>query len=129
LGRGGGELANVYRTGGIDHDNGTEPGRARWFTPQLWVAAGAVKVAGATVAGAGPVPGPGPIQRNGAVYLDEPAGKACALAGAHGRTQVLSSTAPWRVRAVLSRPGRRPCRGAGGRLLFLAGPGPPRGLR
>jgi hypothetical protein len=79
LGRGGGELANVYRTGGIDHDNRTEPERARWFTPQLLVAGGTIKVAGTTVAGAGPVPGPGPIQRNGAVHLDEPAGKACAL--------------------------------------------------
>ena len=102
MGRGGGELANVYRTGGIDHDNRTEPERARWFTPQLLVAAGTIKVAGTTVAGAGPVPGPGPIQRNGAVHLDEPAGKACALAGAHSRTQVLSSTAPGQVRAVLS---------------------------
>ena len=97
MGRGGGELASVCRTGGIDHDNGTEPGRARWFTPQLLVAAGIIKVAGTTVAGAGPVPGPGPIQRDGAVYLDEPAGKACVLAGAHSRTQVLSSTAPGRV--------------------------------
>jgi hypothetical protein len=59
LGRGGGELANVYRTGGIDHDNRTEPERARWFTPQLLVAAGTIKVAGTTVADAGPVPGSG----------------------------------------------------------------------
>ena len=57
MGRGGGELANVYRTGGIDHDNRTEPERARWFTPQLLVAAGTIKVAGTTVAGAGLVPG------------------------------------------------------------------------
>ena len=70
MGRGGGELASVYRTGGIDHDNRTEPERARWFTPQLLVAAGTIKVAGTTVAGAGPRP-----QRNGAVRLDEPAGK------------------------------------------------------
>ena len=66
MGRGGGELASVYRTGGIDHDNRTEPERARWFTPQLLVAAGTIKVAGTTVASAGPVPSPGPIQRNGA---------------------------------------------------------------
>ena len=79
MGRGSGELASVYRTGGIDHDNRTEPERARWFTPQLLVAAGTIKVAGTTVASAGPVPSPGPIQRNGAVHLDEPARKACAL--------------------------------------------------
>ena len=69
MGRGGGEFASVYRTGGIDHDNRTEPERARLFTAQLLVAAGTIKVAGTTVAGAGPV------QRNGAVHLDEPAGK------------------------------------------------------
>lgn len=72
MGHGGGELVHVYRTGGIDYDNRTEPQRARWFTPQLLVAAGIIKVAGMTVAGASPVPGPGQIQRNGAVHLDEP---------------------------------------------------------
>ena len=75
MGRGGGELASVYRTGGIDHDNRTEPERARLFTPQLLVAAGTIKVAGTTVAGGGLVPGPGPIQGDRAVHLDEPAGK------------------------------------------------------
>jgi hypothetical protein len=71
----GGELGNVYRTGGIDHDDRAEPQRAGWFTPQLLVAACAIEMACVTVASAGPVPGPGQIQRNGAVHLDEPAGK------------------------------------------------------
>ena len=41
----------------------------------LLVAALAIEMTGLTVAGPGPVPGPGQLERNGAVHLDEPAGK------------------------------------------------------
>lgn len=75
---GGAELGNVHRTGGIDHDNRTESLRAGWFTPQLLVAADAIKMACPAGAGAGPAPGPGQIQRNGAVHLDERAGSVRA---------------------------------------------------
>lgn len=51
------------------------PEGAGWFTPQLFVAAGGVKVVGVTLADAGLVPDFDQIQRNGAVHLDELAGK------------------------------------------------------
>ena len=75
VGQGGGELGDVNRTGGIHLSNRAAPEGAGWFTPQLFVAGGGVKVAGVTLVGAGLVRGFGQIQRNGAVHLDELSGK------------------------------------------------------
>jgi hypothetical protein len=72
---GGGELGDVHRAGGVDHDDRTQPQRTRWLGPEFLVAAGVIEVTWMTVAGAGPVPGPGQLKRNGAVHLDEAARK------------------------------------------------------
>ena len=80
LGRGGGELASVYRTGGIDRDHAAAPERARWFTPQLVVAAGTIKVAGSAASAAARVLLPGPRP---AGYEHEPAISWLAPAAGH----------------------------------------------
>jgi hypothetical protein len=74
VGDGSGELADVDRTGGIDYNNGSEPCGAGWFTPQLSIAAGVIRVACMPVTAAAPVPGPSQIQRDRAVDLDELSG-------------------------------------------------------
>ena len=59
---------------------------------------GVIEVACMTVAGAGPIPNPRQVQRDGAVHLDEPAGKRARQRQRVVENQTLSSTVSGRPR-------------------------------